>query len=138
MGDTRRHPSGAFRNGRSASRTVRKRTARVGQDRTPHRDLPDLAAINAVTPACLPELVARWLPDGRWLGREWMALNRRREDRHLGSFKVNLQTGQWADFTLADARGGDPISLAAYLSGKSEAEAAWALAAMLGYWHDAR
>ena len=45
------------------------------------------------------------------------------------SFKVNLQTGQWADFTLADARGGDPISLAAYLSGASQAEAARALAA---------
>ena len=100
--------------------------------------MPDFAANNLGALACLPALVARWLPDGRRLGREWMALNRRREDRHLGSFKVNLQTGQWADFAAADTKGGDPISLAAYLSGKSQAEAAWALAAMLGYRHDAR
>ena len=132
MRDIRRHPSGAIRNGRSASRTLRRRAARVGQDRTPHRALPDLAEINAVTLACLPELVARWLPVGRRLGREWVARNPLREDRHSGSFRINLHTGRWADFAVADAKGGDPISLAAYLSGKSQAEAAWALAAMLG------
>ena len=61
-----------------------------------------------------------------------MALNPRRVDLRLGSFRVNLQTGQWADFALTDARGGDPVSLAAYLSGKTQADAARALAAMLG------
>lgn len=94
--------------------------------------MPDFVAINAGALACLPALVARWLPDGRRQGREWVALNPQREDRHPGSFKVNLQTGQWADFAVANAKGGDPVSLAAYLSGKSQMEAARALAAMLG------
>ena len=37
-----------------------------------------------------------------------------------------------ADFALADVRGGDPVSLAAYLSGRSQSDAARALADMLG------
>ena len=50
---------------------------------------------------------------------------------HLGSFRVNLHTGQWADFATGD-RGGDVISLAAYLSHLSQIEAAEKLAEMLG------
>ncbi len=72
-----------------------------------------------------------WLPGGRREGREWVALNRLRADRHTGSFKVNLETGRWADFALSDARGGDPISLAAYLFDLSQVEAARKLAEML-------
>ena len=82
--------------------------------------------------ARLPALVERWLPDGRREGREWTARNPLRVDRRLGSFRVNLKTGRWADFALPDARGGDPVSLAAYLSGCSQSEAARALARMLG------
>ena len=37
-----------------------------------------------------------------------------------------------ADFALLDARGGDPVSLAAYLSGTSQDEAAQSLTTMLG------
>jgi hypothetical protein len=47
---------------------------------------------------------------------------------------VNLVTGRWADFAV-DARGGDPISLAAYLWGLSQSEAARRLALMLGVHH---
>ena len=79
-----------------------------------------------------PRWVARWLPDGRREGREWVALNPRRNDRSPGSFRINLQTGKWADFATDDARGGDPVSLAAYLFGASQGEAARSLAAMLG------
>ena len=96
------------------------------------RDGPNFAAVNTAALARLPALCARWLPHGRREGREWVALNPRRADRHAGSFKVNLQTGQWADFALPDARGGDPVSLAAYLSGLSQSEAARKLSAMLG------
>ena len=64
--------------------------------------------------AVLPALLRRWLPDGRIEGNEYVARNPRRSDRRLGSFKINLRTGRWADFAF-DARGGDPISLAAYL-----------------------
>ena len=41
----------------------------------------------------LPLLVLRWLPDGRREGHEWVARNPTRSDRALGSFKINLRTG---------------------------------------------
>jgi hypothetical protein len=78
----------------------------------------------------LPALAARWLPSGRRCGAEWVALNPRRPDRRPGSFKVNLQSGLWADFATGD-RGGDVISLAAYLFGTSQLEAARRLRLML-------
>jgi hypothetical protein len=60
-----------------------------------------------------------------------VARNPRRQDRHLGSFRVNLRTGRWADFATGD-RGGDVVSLAAFLAGISQADAARHLARMLG------
>lgn len=92
---------------------------------------PDFAAVNAAALAALPALLARWLPDGRRQGREHVARNPRREDRRPGSFSVNVDTGAWADFATGD-RGGDPVSLAAYLAGTSQGEAARGLARMLG------
>ena len=79
---------------------------------------------------CLPLIVARWLPNGRREGHEWVALNPKRNDRQLGSFKINLKTGQWADFATGD-KGGDVISLAAYLHGLSQPVAARKVAEML-------
>jgi hypothetical protein len=76
-------------------------------------------------------ILARWLPDGRRDGREWVALNPKRGDRHRGSFKVNLDTGKWADFA-AGIFGGDLISLAAYLGDLRQVEAAERVASMLG------
>jgi hypothetical protein len=55
-----------------------------------------------------------------------------RPDHKLGSFRVNLKTGQWADFAVAGASGRDVVSLAAYLGGIGQAEAAERLAAMFG------
>ena len=78
-----------------------------------------------------PTLLARWLPDGRREGNEYVARNPRRHDRHPGSFKINLSRGAWADFATGD-RGGDVISLAAFLAGTSQGEAARELARMLG------
>jgi hypothetical protein len=65
------------------------------------------------------------------LGREHVARNPKRHDRQPGSFKVNVVTGRWADFATGDC-GGDPVSLAAYLFGLTQAEAARRLAEMLG------
>ena len=65
------------------------------------------------------------------MGREYTARNPRRADRRPGSFRVNVNTGKWADFAMGDA-GGDVVSLAAYLSGTSQVEAARALADMMG------
>jgi hypothetical protein len=79
----------------------------------------------------LPLMVLRWLPDGRREGQEWVARNPTRSDRHLGSFKINLRTGQWADFATGE-KGGDVISLAAYLHGLSQSAAAGKISEMLG------
>jgi len=40
----------------------------------------------------------RWLPEGRIVGNEYLALNPRRADKHLGSFRINLKTGVWKEF----------------------------------------
>ena len=98
--------------------------------RLPHGPV-DFSAIAAATRPVLPLLVARWLPEGRREGREWVALNPTRADRRPGSFKINLVTRRWADFAAGD-KGGDAISLAAYLHGLTQLEAARRLAEMLG------
>lgn len=91
----------------------------------------DFARINRAALARLDEILARWLPDGRIEGVEFVARNPRRPDRRHGSFKINRKTGRWGDFATGD-KGGDPISLAAYLFGLTQAEAARRIAAMLG------
>ncbi|MBO4169690.1 hypothetical protein [Cereibacter azotoformans] len=91
----------------------------------------DFAEVNRAALAVLPALLARWLPDGRRAGREWIARNPRRADNRPGSFAINLTTGRWADFATND-KGGDPVSLAAYLAGMTQADAARELAKMLG------
>jgi hypothetical protein len=65
------------------------------------------------------------------MGGEWVARNPRRADRSPGSFKINVRTGRWSDFATGD-KGGDVISLAAYLAGLSQVEAAFELARALG------
>jgi hypothetical protein len=90
----------------------------------------DFARINQAALAAFPAVLKRLLPHGKAAGRELLALNPRRPDRNLGSFKVNRYNGRWADFATGQ-RGGDPISLAAYLAGVSQGEAARLLAQML-------
>jgi hypothetical protein len=60
-----------------------------------------------------------------------VARNPTRRDRHLGSFRINLETGRWADFATGD-KGGDAVSLAAYLFHLSQGEAARRVGRMLG------
>jgi hypothetical protein len=92
---------------------------------------PSFEAVNRAALAQLPALLDRWLPNGRRCGPEFVARNPTRHDRRPGSFKVNICTGKWADFATGD-RGGDPVSLAAYLHGLTQGEAARRLADMLG------
>ena len=87
--------------------------------------------VNAVALPRLESLCQTWLPNGRREGREYVALNPKRCDRNLGSFRVNLNTGLWADFATDD-RGRDPVALFAYLNGLRQLEAARQLAAQLG------
>jgi hypothetical protein len=87
--------------------------------------------VRRVAQPAIPALLVRWLPEGHRSGREWVARNPRRADRNPGSFKANLRTGRWADFATGD-KGGDVISLLAYLRGVSQTEAAHLLARELG------
>jgi hypothetical protein len=91
----------------------------------------DFEIINQAALSALPAVLARILPSGKAVHKEWVALNPRRRDRSLGSFKVNRFNGKWSDFATGD-KGGDPISLIAYVEGVSQSEAARLLAQMLG------
>ncbi len=79
----------------------------------------------------LPAIVRRILPNGKTAGHEYTAINPRRADTGLGSFKVNLLTGRWADFAVG-ASGGDITSLIAYVQAISQSEAVGLLAGMIG------
>jgi putative DNA primase/helicase len=76
-------------------------------------------------------LVPQWLPDGKRVGDEWLARNPTRQDAHLGSFKVNLRTGRWADFAT-EGKGTDLVSVFAYLNQLGQGEAAKRLADAYG------
>lgn len=72
------------------------------------------------------------LSGGKRQGHEFLPLNPRRADHKPGSFSINTTTGAWADFA-DDARGGDLVSLAAYIRHEGNGEAARWLAEVLGY-----
>lgn len=95
------------------------------------RRLIDFSEIHRVALANFPLVIARILPGGKCVGSEIVALNPKRCDKQLGSFKINRYTGRWADFATGD-KGGDLVSLVAYLADVSQGEAARLLANMLG------
>ena len=64
--------------------------------------------------ANIDSILNEWAPGGKRQGREYVPLNPRRADHKPGSFSINLDAGAWADFA-ADAKGGDLISLVAYV-----------------------
>lgn len=69
------------------------------------------------------QVVENLLPNGRRNGHEWVSKNPTRQDKSPGSFSVNLKTGRWADFATSES-GGDLISLAAYINGTRQSDAA--------------
>lgn len=71
----------------------------------------------------LPSILDHVLPSGEIVCGEYVSINPTRNDQNAGSFRINLETGKWADFATGDF-GGDPASLIAYLSGSSQVEAA--------------
>lgn len=77
--------------------------------------------------------VMAWLgiEGGKHSGPEYLPLNPRRGDHSPGSFSINKATGKWSDFA-DDAKGGDLVSLVAYLQGLKQLPAADALADYLG------
>lgn len=80
--------------------------------------------------ASLESLLLEWLPGGHREGHEFKALNPTRADSREGSFSINLNSGAWADFATGD-KGGDAISLYAYLQGVEQLAAAKYLAEKL-------
>jgi hypothetical protein len=97
----------------------------------PRQKKIDFGLVNRAAIPALPAILARLLPGGRIEGREFVARNPRRADRRLGSFKINLRSGCWCDFATGD-KGGDLISLVAYLEGIPQGKAARLLSRMLG------
>lgn len=92
---------------------------------------PDFALVRSLAARSAATLVPAKLPQGRREGVEYLAINPRRADASLGSFKVNLETGSWSDFATGD-KGGDLISLWAFVDGSNQHEAKEALAGALG------
>ena len=90
----------------------------------------DFATISSVALSSVDNLLAEWLPSGRYDGHEFVALNPTRADKKLGSFRINTRSGQWADFATGD-KGGDLIDLYAYLNSCNTAQAARSIAERL-------
>ena len=93
-------------------------------------DRLDFTEINRRAMSHIEDLCRRWLPDGKREGREWRAADPQCADHRPRGLSVNLTTGRWCAYD--GAAGGDPISLAAYLAGCRQSEAARNLASMLG------
>jgi hypothetical protein len=112
---------------------ARARPSHAGKsgDDVRNRARVDFDAINCAALLLMPAILQRVLPGGRREGQEYVALNPRRADRHLGSFKINLKTGVWCDFSSGD-KGRDPVSLVAFIEDCTQGEAALKLARMLG------
>lgn len=79
------------------------------------------------------ENVMAWLglDGGKHSGSEYLPLNPRRRDHAPGSFSISKTKGAWADFA-DNAKGGDLVSLVAYMQGVEQSAAADALADYLG------
>jgi hypothetical protein len=105
-------------------RIVDKVEAPAGGDRL------NFAEINRRAMSRIEDLCRRWLPDGKREGREWRAADPQCADHRPRGLSVNLTTGRWCAYD--GAAGGDPISLAAYLAGCHQSDAARNLASMLG------
>lgn len=76
-------------------------------------------------------ILKQLLPTGKKVGNEYIALNPTRSDKNLGSFRINTRTWKWADFATND-RGGDIISLYAYIRGLNQLTAAKELLQVTG------
>jgi hypothetical protein len=83
-----------------------------------------------ITPILLT-LIPQILPQGKRRGTFWVSLNPTRFDRNIGSFMINLHTGQWIDYATGES-GSDAISLTAYLYGLKQGEAATYLENLIG------
>lgn len=91
----------------------------------------DFERIKSAALSSIDAVLSHWLPGGKRQGHEYLPLNPRRSDSKPGSFSINLNTGAWSDFATAD-KGGDLVSLIAYVESTKQGEAAKRLADFLG------
>lgn len=98
---------------------------------TPYKSLINYKAIKEQARINSHALLRQWLPNGVIKAHEYIALNPTRNDQHLGSFRINMRSGQWADFATSD-RGGDLIALLAYLDHSTQSQAARKISSLLG------
>lgn len=75
-------------------------------------------------------ILPRWLPGGKLIGREYCCGNLRGEPGD--SLRVNVNTGMWADFAGTE-KGGDLISLYAAIEGISQGESFKRLSSDTGF-----
>lgn len=87
----------------------------------------DFRRINQTLQPNLLSYARSWAPGGKCLGKNYIALNPRRNDKKLGSFVLRLSDGAWKDFATGDS-GGDIVSYYAYINNLSQFEAAQDLA----------
>ena len=76
-------------------------------------------------------ILRQLLPNGRKENNEYVALNPTRADKKLGSFRINTRSWKWADFSSND-KGGDIISLYAYIRAVNQLTAAKELLRIIG------
>ncbi len=91
----------------------------------------DFKAIEAALLASSRGYLEHLLPGGKIEGHEWVARNPTRSDNKPGSFKVNLNTGKWADFSSGQS-GHGLLDLAELICGAPLVVAAREAAAWLG------
>jgi putative DNA primase/helicase len=86
----------------------------------------DFSAINQFARANTLAIVQQLLPGGKVIGNEYIVRNPLRADKSAGSFKICVsgpKIGVWCDFATG-AKGGDLVSLVAYVKSLSRPEAA--------------
>lgn len=87
----------------------------------------------------LKDLVQNWFPGGIFEGNEYKTLNPNRNDQKIGSFSINIRTGNWCDFAdedNPDSKGTTALSLYEYYNnknGKSIYQCAIELAELVNY-----
>ena len=92
----------------------------------------DFKGLNEYALSNIDSVFSHYLPGGKKVGHEYEVLNPRRDDKNLGSFSINFNTGAWSDFAV-DASGNDIISLVAYVTNKPQGEAFKELSDLLNY-----
>lgn len=88
----------------------------------------DFARISAMALASSRTLLAQWLPNGKWQGREYSVGDLSGSEGD--SLKINADSGLWSDFATGES-GSDLISLFAAMNSLSQREAAEELAIAL-------